>query len=290
MKKALKIVGVVLVVLIIGGYFALEFAVESYVKSNLDEFIKKNKQLGELKYADVNLSFAKLELEVSGIEVKPVMAMHPIILDSITLKNFKQGKTDIPRELSFVAKGLHINARQLGPQGRQLLELGYDNLLVDVGLDFRYDNEKKELRLNDLSYGAKSAGFVKMQFHVSELDLSNLNLFSLMFAIPKVKVHSAGFKYADDSFFERSMKAAAKKEGKTPEQMLAKAEAILDAELAKTKDDLSKKVLTTLKQFIRNPKNISITASPTEKVSVQTIQATKDPKELVKLLNMKVEL
>jgi len=290
MKKTFKIIGVVLVVLIIGGYFAVEFAIENNIRTNLDEYIEKNKQFGTLKYSDLSICLAKRELVVSGIELTPLGSLNPIILDSVTVDKFKKGSSGVPQELSFTAKGLHIDARQIGPQGRSLLELGYDFLLADIGLDFAYDQEKKELHLNDLSYGAESAGFVNMNFHLSELDLENFNLFSLMFAIPKVKLHSGGFKYADDSFFERSMKVAAVKQGKTPEQILVEAEATLDAELAKAKDEFSKKVLNTLKQFVRNPKQISISVLPPEKVSIQKIQETKDPKELVKLLNMKVEL
>ena len=290
MNKTLKIIGVSLLVLMVAAYIVIDFAAEKFVKEQLDKFSASNKQLGTLEYSDVDFSLLKLQLRINDIKATPNNAKYPIQVDSLILKNFKTGATDVPEELALYAKGLHIDAVALGPQGSQLLELGYNTLLADIGIDYHYNSETKELKINELSYGAKDLGEVEMKLHLYDFDLSNLNLFSALGRIPQINVQSASFIYDDDSFFERTVKAAATQERMKPSDIIAEAAAKIDIELAKAKNDFSRQVLMTLQQFIKDPKIISISAHPVEPVSIGTIQATDDPHDLLKLLNVKVSL
>ncbi|MEC4675437.1 MAG: hypothetical protein VST72_00755, partial [Nitrospirota bacterium] len=147
---------------------------------------------------------------------------------------------------------------------------------------------EKEFHLNRLKWGADKAGEFELELHLGNIDLSPDNYMAVLFAFPQIAIENAKFRYKDDSLVSRIQQKAARESGEDVESFKNKLSSKIDKQIAKTYDDFSIKSLNALKEFIRDPNEISISVSPDEPLPLGDLQKVNDPDEIIRMLNLKI--
>ena len=63
----------------------------------------------------------------------------------------------------------------------------------------------------------------------------------------------------------------------------------LEKEIKKEKDDFTKKALVEVKEFLEDPEEFSILASPSKPYPIDRIMRVEDPKDVISLLNIQIK-
>ncbi|MEA3415777.1 MAG: hypothetical protein U9R02_06425, partial [Thermodesulfobacteriota bacterium] len=63
----------------------------------------------------------------------------------------------------------------------------------------------------------------------------------------------------------------------------------VETKIVKEKDDFTKKALIEIKEFLEDPEEFSISASPPKPYPFGRIMRTNDPKDVIKLLNIHIK-
>ncbi len=321
---------VVLAALIIGAaYVGLNFAAKKMIISELDKLSKKTEFAGELKYDSVctnlltakfsanNVSFISTQQPVeavvetvaldniysalisknftSGLSFENVKLTEKtknkeININLISFDKFTEGSEKFPKELGMTVKGLHLTKELLGKEHEQLSTLGYESVLANLSIDYSIDEDNKVLSLNTLSYGAEELGEIVIKLKLGAVDLTNFNPIMFMFSYPKIELVSASCSYTDDSFFNRYIEMMSKKTGQSKEDIIKKMDREINAVIAQFQDPAVQDILLKLKDFLHNPKHITLSANPETPITLGEIQNATDPVMAVKLMNAKATL
>ncbi|MGK0290708.1 MAG: hypothetical protein ACI86H_002167 [bacterium] len=295
MSKSVKIVFAFLTVAIVIAYFGVKFYAEKVVDHNLQKTIKKFSHIADIKYAGVSVNVFKRSIHVKKIEIQAKDNAEKIYIDKISVLNFDR-KNKVPQYLHIAVQGIDVNTSNIpllnkksSESGKMLKDLGYDKIKANIELNYLYKPKNKELIIKKLAYGAEKMGAVEIKLHVSQITPTP-NLMVLMFTYQNILLHSAKVTYTDQSLYTRTLEKMAKDQGVSKEDAIKKSIAMINQLATKIEsDELSKKALQSLQNFIQNPKQISIEANPKKPVKIETIvQMVQNYPALVKMLQINI--
>lgn len=192
--------------------------------------------------------------------------------------------------LSISCNGIELNLEELGEEAKQLRELGYnDKMMVNLNVNYAYSKEKKEINIKKIGIGADEAGEINASFRLGNISLEPEEIAGLLFTFPQVIFHEAKIEYNDDSLAERLLKFGAKEQQVSLGDFKKSLIENVETEIAKEKDDFTKKALNEIKEFLEDPEELSISASPSKPYPFGRIMRTDDPKDVIKLLNIHIK-
>ena len=175
-------------------------------------------------------------------------------------------------------------------QARDLRGFGYRTLRGRFELSFRFDPAIGEFRLPRLLADVESLGEVEIA-----LSLDNLTLTPEMSAeeqrdqLLMADLVEARVSYRDDSLMRRIIAREAEERGESPEQVVRALEEIVAARLPGD-TPFQRQAVDALGRFLHDPGQLSLTARPTEPVSLARLVsvAAMATARLPEILNLKV--
>jgi hypothetical protein len=237
---------------------------------------------------DLGLSYDQIKVE--GIDVT-AKGNKNVKIASVTLENFKQVGS-IPSSLTFGVTGISMAVSQLDdPKAQQTFKmLGYENVVMDMGFDYKWEAEAKSLTLKNLFLGGPEMGKLSLSLNLAGVDLAAIkNVNDLMGLMGTLVFNDAELSYTDASLMERGLKMVAAMQGTDPETMRqGLLQQLMGMQQMMLPTPEGKKMAETLAAFVKEPKSLLITAKPDAPVPAMMLvgQAQTQPAELAKSLNL----
>ncbi len=284
-----QITGIGIAVVLIAIYMGIKMYASNVAEGKVNEAIAKAANFADIDYKNVSVDLLGMDVRISDILVAPVDAKEKIKIDEIIIHDIDD-KTDIPTFLSISCNGIELNIKDLGEDAKKLRELGYnDKMMINLTAKYTYDKEKKELDIKEIGIGADNVGEIGVSFRLGNINLEPEEMLGLLFTFPQVIFHEAKIQYEDDSLAERLMKLGAQEEQTSVKDFKKSLLQEISKEIEKEKDDFTKKALSEIKEFLEDPEEFSISASPSKPYPFGRIMRVDDPKDIVKLLNIKIK-
>jgi len=284
-----QITGIGIAVVLIAIYMGVKMYASNVAEGKVNEAIAKAANFADIDYKNVSVGLLGMDVRISDILVTPVDAKEKIKIDEIIIHNIDD-KTDIPTFLSISCNGIELNIKDLGEDAKRLRELGYnDKMMINLTAEYTYDKEKEELDIKEIGIGADNVGEISVSFRLGNINLDPEEMVGLLFTFPQVVFHEAKIQYEDDSLAERLMKLGAQEEQTNVNDFKKSLIQKITKEIENEKDDFTKKALSKIKEFLEDPEEFSISASPLKPYPFGRIMRVDDPKDIVKLLNIKIK-
>lgn len=284
-----QIIGIGVAVLLIAIYFGVEMYASNVAERKVNEAIANAVYFADIDYKRVSFDLFGMDVRISDISVSPANAKEKFQINEIIIHDIDD-KSDIPSFLSFSCNGIELNIQDFGENAKQLRNLGYnDKLRVNLNVNYAYNKEKKEIDIKKIGIGADKVGEISASFRLGNISLESKEITSLLFSFPQVIFHEAKIEYDDDSLVKRLMKLGAEKQQVSRKDFKKTLIQEFKQEIKKEKDDFTKKSLSEIKEFLEDPEEISISASPSKPYPVGRIMRTNDPKDIIKLLNIQIK-
>ncbi|MEW6264121.1 MAG: hypothetical protein AB1641_13700 [Thermodesulfobacteriota bacterium] len=200
---------------------------------------------------------------LSGLEISSPQAEN-VKVQEVSLSNYKKIGL-VPASLLFDLKGLALEVGKLDDEKARegLKMLGYEQLFINVILDFNWVAQDKRFDLRKFSVGVKDAADLILSFSLDGVDLAGVaapaDALSLLGGMLLKKVE---LRYTDASLLNRALKLAAQANGLAPEEfreMLIQQVKSQDVSLGGIS---SPKVTESLIAFLQNPRSLTLVAEP----------------------------
>lgn len=286
-KKQRFIIGVVVV--LIGMYIGFKVYASNEAEKSIDKAIADASTYASIDYKNVSVDLLGFNVHISDVLVSSADSKRKVKIDEIAVNDFDQ-TSDMPKFMNVSFKGIELNLNELGDDATKIKELGYkDKLSLDFSIDYDYNHDDKKLDFRKLKLGADGMGEIEIGFHLGNIALSQDNLLAVLFTYPQIMIQEATIRYKDDSLFDRIMDKTAKEKSKSLHAFKKEKIQEIEQEIQNATDDFTKNALKEIQNFIENPKKLSLTISPSKPLPISSIVSVKDPKDAIKLLNMKID-
>jgi hypothetical protein len=202
--------------------------------------------------------------------------------------------------VGFVPTGMDLNLSDFAIQVDQIEDetmaaifedLGYEEILIDLGIDWTWREVDQSLTLHNLSLGIDDVGSVAAELELRGLtremieNLSEEAFFALEFVSARLTVQ-------DDSITGRAINMQAQRLGITPEQFRGQIRQAIPFFLMVLQDAAFQgQIAPTLQAFIDNPGSVTMTLRPKQPLPLMELlaAASEAPQRLPSLLTVEVE-
>ncbi len=275
------------VIALLGIFMGVKMVASNFAEKRVNETIAEVSDFVKIEYQRVDVDLVRFDFHLSDVLISLVGTEEKVKVAKIVIKKLDH-QSDIPTFLDVAVKGIEI--RQLKKNSMTIRELGYDDgLLLNFYFNYRYDKQKKELNVKKISVGADGAGQLEIQFRLGDIDLNTRNIIAILFAYPRILIHDAKVIYKDSSLVERLMKFGARKENQDVKEYKSDLLQKIKEEIEKEKNEFNKTALNAIKNFVEDPKKLSISAAPESPQPLKGIIGVDKPKDLIQLLNIRIE-
>jgi len=284
-----QITGICIAVLLIAIYLGVKIYASNIAEENVNKAIDRAANVADINYKKVSVDLPGMDVRISDIFISSVNTTEKIKIDEIIIHDI-DGKSDIPAFLSISCNGVELNIKDFVEEAKGLKALGYnDKIMLNLNADYAYDKEKKELDIKKIGLKADEAGEISVSFRLGNINPGINEIAALFFTFPQIIFHEAKIKYEDNSLTERLMTLESQKKQTNLKDFKQSLIQKVEKEIEKEKDDLVKKALIQIKNFLENPEKLSISASPSKPYSLGDILRVDDPRNLIGLLNIQIK-
>lgn len=284
-----QITGIGIAVLLITIYFGVKMYSSNVAEEKVNEAIAKAVNFADIDYKKVSVDLLGNDVRISDIIVSPADTQEKLTINEIIIHDIDD-KADIPTFLSISCNGIELNMEDLGEEAKDFRELGYtDKIMVNLKVEYTYDEEKKELDLSKIGIGADDVGEISVGFRLGNISLDPDEIAGLLFNFQQIIFHEAKIKYEDDSLAERIIKLGAKEQQTNVKDFKKSLIQEVEKEIEKEKDDFTKKAFSEIQEFIKDPEEFTISASPSQPYPLGRIMRLDNPKDIFKLLNIQIK-
>ncbi len=284
-----QIVGIGVAVVLIAVYMGVKMYASNAAEVKVNEAIAKTAKFADIDYEKVSVDLLGMDVRISDIIVSPADSKEKLKIDEIVIHDIDD-KSDIPTFLSMTCNGIEINIKDLGEGAKELRRLGYnDKMMVSLIAEYAYDKEKKEIDIKKIGIGAGEVGEISIGFRLGNISLDPEEITGLLFNFPQIIFHEAKIEYEDDSLVERLIKLGAEEQQANVKDFKKSLIQDVEKEIEKEKDEFTKKALSEIKEFLEDPDEFSISASPSKPHPLGRIMRIDEPKDIIKLLNIQIK-
>jgi hypothetical protein len=287
-KRQIICIGIGMVGVFVAVYVGITWYVSNIAESRVNEAIAKAADFADIDYRKVDVDLPWMDVRISGVLVSPVNADGKIKIEEVVIHDIDK-KSDIPTFLSFSCSGIELDLGGLGDDSN-IKALGYhDTIMINLHIDYTFDIQKKELAINDIRLGVDEAGTIRVGIHAGNINLKAEGIVGFLFTIPHIMLHEAQIQYEDDSLAERLIQLGARRRRTSAEEFKGTVMDEVEKAIEREKDDFTKKALVEIKKFIQDPHKFSIWASPSKPQPLGRLMRVSDPKDIIKLLNIRIQ-
>jgi len=289
MKKK-QIVGIGAVVVLIAMYVGIKTYASSVAEEKIDIAIASIANYADVDYKNVSVDLFGLDVRISDVVVSPADSKEKVNISEIIVYDVDE-KSDIPLFLDISFNGVEIAIDKLKDDYEKIIEeLGYnDKILLNFAAEYHYNETNNEISFKKIKIGADDVGYLDVSFRLGNIDLSPEKIMGILFTYPQIMLHDAKISYRDDSLIERLLKLEAKEQNKNVQQIRDEAIKNIEKEIEKEEDEFTKNALKEIKDFIDDPERFTISIAPKKPLPLGKLLRVNDPKDIIKLLNVKVK-
>ncbi len=281
MKNKKLLIGVIACIVIIGAaYFIVQNYFSGYAKKSVDVAFAKASQFADIDYSNVNYSLLTSEIDVHDVKIHHLDTQYTTYIDTIVVTDIDKEK-EIPSHMSFKLNGIHFDKDTLDKNiVNSIEELGYSfPIKTDFEFSYKYNEKEKNLVIETIRFGSPDIGTIESSLHVGNIDLNNA--FQLIFTYPQLLMYSGDIRYIDHSLFNRTIKAKAKRQNVSEEDVKKQILQKLDQDLQQENlSPFTKDILTKFKNFVNNPSKIEISLSTKNPVPLGRLLRSQEMLEL----------
>ncbi len=286
MRKAVMAVSILMIVLG-SAYVGFKYYTTKLVTEKADQMIIKAKPYAEISYGSADVCLMGLVPRLRNVKVKTKATGAMAEIDEILFYDHAaEGK--ITTKINVAVNGIHNKVKALGPGGIFLTELGYDDLVTDINVNYDYNPKEKNLFLHQLKCDIKDIGSIDLAMDLGKIDLDPEKIVALLFTFKMIDIKKANLDLKNISFVERLYEFQAKQTGRDIESLKNEFATNLDALISAAKNENEKAALAVIKDFTKSPGKLNFDLSPDKPVSIASIDATKNPVDLMSLLNVTI--
>lgn len=291
MNKKHRIVVRILLLLFV-AYLGLSHYATDVARARLDASIKKWPP-NAFVYKDVSHNLFTRQTVISDISILPPGAVNTTRIGKIVIRRMADDGPN-PSFLAMDIQGMTFDPAAFGSAAAaQCATLGYAGpLTCDLSIDYTFDKKQRQLAMNTVFLSVKDVGAVRLGFTIdnTDFDINEVASGQLMLN-PRVRLQGAELVYTDASLMEHVLKREAAKKGVAVAsiQKIIADDIDTDVALQRELNPPLVGVLTALRQFVENPRQITLSITPAAPVSLQEIGGAGTPAAMVKLLNLQAK-
>lgn len=289
MNKKLLAVGIAVVILA-GAYFGLNRYASNAARAHIDAAIAKAGPAANVVYKDVSYNIFTRQTVISDVSILPPGGVTPARISEVVVRSLDDA-SPTPAFMAVDVRGIQIDPAALGgPDAARFAALGYAGpLSCDLGIDYNYARDKRELTVGAITLSVKDVGAIRLSLALGNLDFDPNQAATLLFTYPRILLNRAEMVYTDASLMERVLKQEAAKKGVDVATLKKTLAQDADAALQEEQSPLLTGVVTALKRFIENPRQLTISVSPAAPLPLGEIGRAGSPEAVAKLLNLQVK-
>jgi hypothetical protein len=289
MKIRAVVLGLVGAAVIVGGgLVGYQAYVEQQAEQRIEAAIRELPPNVKVEYGEVEVGPLGQDLSVKDVQLV-IGDGNPIRIAEVQLLDV-DSDNEPPNYLHAKALGIRQDLAAMDDQQAAMLrKLGYEQIQGNYELQYRYNPQTKALDLQELRGELQNMGSLTLRMQLDNFELENPAV-AAGTEFPEFELRQMMLSYQDDSLVRRVIAQGAQEQGVTEEQFVEKILQDLDAQTADLQDPFFTKVRDALKEFIRNPGTLTITANPAQAVPVMEIVASAmiRPADLPQELNMDI--
>lgn len=252
------------------------------------------------------------ERATTGAVTMSVEGRQAVGIASVDLRN---GKSDDRIDASFRANGLEIDLGVIDdPQARQVVAgMGYQNLSGDAVVNGYWDTTNGEMNLSELALTLNDVGRLEFAFSFSGYTIDFMkglqelqqNMageeqnpsaqqamgMAALGMMQQLSFNTLSLRFDDASVTNKILDMVASQQGMTRTQMVQGLQAMVPFALSQLRNpDFQKSVTEAVSLYLADPKNIEISAAPTDPVPFATVfgSAMAAPQSLPDVLGVTV--
>lgn len=234
--------------------------------------------------------------EIDGISVAAPNAPDPVTVDSFTvdLGNIVDGA---PNEGKLAVAGINVPGSVLKASGQgssTITDLGYDSLMLNVGIEGSYDAAKSALTVNGITLDGKDMGKLTISGTFGGVPREKLqNADQLHELAPTATLEVAEVRFDDAGLTNRALDMQAKQLGAKREDLAAMVPGFLPLAFSQvniTDEAFQSQVSEAVSAYLKDPKSITVKFAPATPVLLTEVGKTAlaSPNGVLKLLGIGV--
>ena len=294
MKKNL-VVGLVLAVIVGAGFLAgWQYLIHSRTKQEISKRVDKVSYVESLGYENLKVGFRGNRIDLNNVSLKIKGVKEIIRAEEIKIFNIKTNESHL-LNLNLEINGLEIPLKSImSDESFQAMDMiNPEDFLSNVVCYYEYDPDQRALTLENIKIIAPELAEIEAGFKLLNIDPSGIlmnNMAGLIPQLPGISILKAGITYNDHSLWEK-ITVAKNNPAKTglPDALEAISKNA-NQMLLLEKNEKTRIVLENFLKFLNNPEKIHITLAPEEPVPLSRFLWVRNLNDLVRLLNMRIEI
>jgi hypothetical protein len=293
MKKIL-IVGIGLTVIIAAGLFAgLHYFLRSQTKQEISKQVEDNSYVENLEYENLKVGFWGSRFYLNNISIKIKGVNEIIRAKEIIVFNMKTDNHYL-LGLNVEIKGVDIPLKSMfSDELYQALDLvNSDQGASNIGWFYQYDPDHKILTMENIKIIAPELATIEASIKLLNIDPSTIlsnNLVGLFSQAVFMSLSQASVAYKDHSLLRKMQSVPNDSIASNLPSSFEMIFENVNQMLQKETDEKTRHVLESVLRFLDNPEKLNITLSPEKPVPIGRLLWVRHPKEVVELLNIKIE-
>lgn len=286
-KKQMMIIGSVLVAVAVASLIGFRIYASSVAEENLNRYIAQLTHFVDVDYEDVSVGLFGMDVSISGVRISPVNDKNVYRIRDIVIKKFDD-ESEFPQYIDASVEGIEIDPTWM--TGKMLAkDLGYhDTLLYDLNINYEYNEEKREIFVQNLEWGAANVSELKTSFILGNVSLTKERLAELYKTLPEILFYEARIQFKDNSVVERIFKLESERTKKSIDEFKTMLKQQAEEAFRKQRIELDEKSLRALEDFIDDPEEIEVVMSPDKPQPIGRLMRAKRANDLIKLLHLRI--
>ena len=282
--RLLPILGVVLLVLLGGGYYAAQLAANRLVDEKLQTALARLGDSASVQYREVHVNLLRQSVTLSDVAIRLKDGRHGSI-GAVVVKNFDRNHMKSPHFLALELQDLTIpvDGQNFRAELPAVQELGLQALVVDVAVDYRYDPDARRLTVSEFDVDIAEGGSFRMAFALENFAVEQIR----QQQFDDLALASFSMQYKDKTILRGVLLAA----GEEEKELLRFVEDWLKEEvaLAQQKQDAATTAsLQALLAYVQKPAHFSMELALRQPLTMAKINPIKKISDLLGLFTINI--
>ncbi len=277
------------------GYLIMARQAERAARQQVESAALRIPGVKSVDYDAVSIDWLASKARIRRVRVVLSDPEETVPIDEILVNAFEPGQ-GVPERLDVEVRGVRLRSGQPRLQALQpyLASAGYEELAVDLRLDYTYDPSTRLLTIETLAVDIARGGSLTLSARLNNIDLPRLmerldDTVYLFTSLPAVSLAAAELAYVDDTLARRLLEEWARRTHSTPVEAAGALNADLDRLFGRADRQPTREALSALKSFIASPGRLRVAAEPPSPVSFLRFLWAGSPSEVLELLHLRVK-
>jgi hypothetical protein len=291
MERRIKwgLAGASLAALVAACWLGWDWTVQRSVRRQVEEAAARSALVEEVRLGSLDVGPLRRGGEASDLRLRLKGGAGVLTVERLTVSDLQQGDA-FPGRLRLEARAIRIEGGNGAPQ-RLLADLGYPRPTADLSVAYRYDAANRNLAVERLTLTLREGGTLRLTGEVGNVDAARIlqaarEPAQLLLLLAGLSVKGFEAHYTDASLAERWQRAMAARQGSTPDQWRQETAARLERLAQGPKNAALQRELGVLRDFVMQPRGLSVTAAPEKPVAVLQLFLSGGGEELIRLLGL----